>query len=238
MRDRPGRPGQGPLLRGPRMKSLPDWCDFAKQTNRVTMKSPVDRKENMAGEFGDLDRRFLLRILPGLRLVGAIRMAFDLRKLTIAAPGIGIASEGLVDSGLAVSRVSVNHSRPVCVRWEREASISARSHGRLTFFGSSFPALQSHFAICSFRCWLSSILGATWATMLHAILRMTWLFLVWGICGGAICRIAVVRIAADPADGCYRGASIFPASGASLVLAPYFPLLGSCFARRFLRRLA
>ena len=42
----------------------------------------------MPGEVCYPDRRFLLRILPGLRIVGAIRMAFDLRKLMIAALGL------------------------------------------------------------------------------------------------------------------------------------------------------
>ena len=32
-----------------------------------------------------------------------------------------------------------------------------------------------------------------WLTMLHAMLGVAWLFVVWGLCGGAIARIAVVQ---------------------------------------------
>ena len=32
-----------------------------------------------------------------------------------------------------------------------------------------------------------------WATMLHALLGVVWLIVVWGVCGGAIARIAVVQ---------------------------------------------
>ena len=42
----------------------------------------------------NLDRRFLRRVFPGLRLVGAIRMAFDLRKLVIAALGLALLQLG------------------------------------------------------------------------------------------------------------------------------------------------
>ena len=48
----------------------------------------------MSDESGYLDRRFLRRVFPGLRLVGAIRMAFDLRKLIIAALGLALLQLG------------------------------------------------------------------------------------------------------------------------------------------------
>ena len=48
----------------------------------------------MPGEVCNLDRRFLRRVFPGFRLVGAIRMAFDLRKLIIAALGLALLQLG------------------------------------------------------------------------------------------------------------------------------------------------
>ena len=46
------------------------------------------------------DRRSLTRFFPALRLVGAIRLAFDLRKLIIAAIGLALLQPGwsLLDS--------------------------------------------------------------------------------------------------------------------------------------------
>ena len=48
----------------------------------------------MADEALNLDQRTLKRLFPGLRLVGAIRSAFDLRKLVIAALGLALLQLG------------------------------------------------------------------------------------------------------------------------------------------------
>ncbi len=48
----------------------------------------------MTGEVCNLDRRLLSRLFPGLRMVGAIRMAFDLRKMIIAALGLALLQAG------------------------------------------------------------------------------------------------------------------------------------------------
>ena len=65
--------------------------------------------------------------------------------------------------------------------------------------------------------------------MLHAILGLIWLFVVWGICGGAICRIAIVRVAAMRQTGVREALRFSLRSAGSLILAPFFPLLGLAF---------
>ncbi len=68
--------------------------------------------------------------------------------------------------------------------------------------------------------------------MLHAVLALSWLFMVWGICGGAICRIAVVRVARMEQTGLGSAIGFARRHAASLILAPFLPLAGlaSCAA--------
>jgi hypothetical protein len=63
-----------------------------------------------------------------------------------------------------------------------------------------------------------------WTAMLHAILGLGWLFLIWGICGGAICRIAVVRVARMQQTSIDKAIGFSIVRGFSLILAPLIPL--------------
>src|SRR5262249_12410881 len=148
----------------------------------------------MTGEICYPDRRFLRRVFPGLRLVGAIRMAFDIRKLMIAALGLALLRLGwavldrLFPGSAAITPDTPLAVGPATVDFQSESwplAALAHAHERL-----SEP----------FRNLLSPLLAlfnpqSDWATMLHAVVGIAWLLLVWGICGGAICRIAVVRVA-------------------------------------------
>ena len=67
-----------------------------------------DGEDGVADEADNLDRRSLTRLFPGLRLVGAIRQAFDLRKLVIAALGLALLQLGwaMLDGLFPVRRPS------------------------------------------------------------------------------------------------------------------------------------
>src|SRR5262249_34912973 len=67
-----------------------------------------------------------------------------------------------------------------------------------------------------------------WAAMLHAILALGWLFLIWGICGGAICRIAVVRVARLHQTGIGKALGFSFQKAAPLIGAPSITL--ACLA--------
>ena len=124
--------------------------------------------------------------------------------------GVGAAAARLVDPGPAVSRLGRSHSRHVSSGLsEPDFDLGAGSWAISMFSGSSTTGSQSRSAICSLRSWLSSILAAIGRPCCMRSWRMVWLFVVWGICGGAICRIAVVRVARHAADRGRRGDRLF-----------------------------
>jgi hypothetical protein len=177
----------------------------------------------MPGEDYYPDRRFLLRILPGLRIVGAIRMAFDLRKLVIAALGLALLQLGwllldrLFPASAAVTPDISAVMGPVGDASGGDSWVSAglrHAHERL-----SQP----------FRDLLSPLLAlfdprSDWAAMLHSILGMAWLLMVWGICGGAICRIVIVRVARMQQTGIGQALSFALHKAFPLILAPFIAL--------------
>jgi len=148
----------------------------------------------MPGEPINFDRRFLSRLFPGLRLVGAIRMAFDLRKLVIAALGLALLQlgwavlDGLFPASAAMTPSISFSVGQICIDSGDQSWASAglrRAHERLAEpFWNLVSPLMALFDPQS-----------DWASLLHAVLAMTWLLLIWAICGCAICRIAVVRVA-------------------------------------------
>jgi hypothetical protein len=60
--------------------------------------------------------------------------------------------------------------------------------------------------------------------MLHALLALSWLILIWGICGGAICRIAVVRAARMQQTGLGQALGFSLHNALKLIVAPFIPL--------------
>ena len=65
--------------------------------------------------------------------------------------------------------------------------------------------------------------------MLHALLSLTWLIVVWGILGGAIARITMVRVAKMRQAGVAEALRFSVRLALPLVLAPCCPLLGLFF---------
>jgi hypothetical protein len=187
------------------------------------MKLPENPENDMPGEACYPDRRFLLRILPGLRIVGAIRMAFDLRKLVIAALGLALLHLGwwLLDrifpASAAVTPDLSAVMGPIGDDWGGESWTSAglrHAHERLSGpFKDLFSPLMAIFDP-----------RGNWAAMLHAILGLTWLLLIWGICGGAICRIAIVRVAQTQQTGIGQALGFSLQKAFPLILAPFIAL--------------
>ena len=182
----------------------------------------------MTGEDLNLDRRTLRRLFPGLRLVGAIRMAFDLRKLVIAALGLALLQLGwsildrLFPGSTAVTPASSTAGLSIELDFHAETWISASLWQAHEGLSEPFRNLLSP---------LSALFDPRggWVAMLHALLAMAWLFLVWGICGGAICRIAVVRVARMQQTGIGAAISFARRNAVSLTLSPFIPLGGLAF---------
>jgi hypothetical protein len=64
-----------------------------------------------------------------------------------------------------------------------------------------------------------------WGTMGHALLALIWLMIVWGICGGAIARIAVVQFAGPRVCGIVASLRFALRAAGSLIGAPLCPLM-------------
>jgi hypothetical protein len=177
----------------------------------------------MRGEDCDPDRRSLLRILPGLRIVGAIRMAFDLRKLVIAALGLALLHLGwsvldrLFPASAAVTPDLSAVVGPIGYDSGGDSWATAglrHAHERLSGpFKDLFSPLMAFFDP-----------RGNWAAMLHAILGLAWLLLIWGICGGAICRIAIVRVARMQQTGIGQALGFSVQKAFPLILAPFIAL--------------
>ncbi len=172
-----------------------------------------------------VDRRSLSRLFPGLRFVGALRLAFDFRKLIIAALGLLLLQLGwtLLDSLFPAmdgvtphlstrSRAPDIQLEALSWSWSEFSSI----HGRVS---EPFQVLAAPMLVL-FRP------GSAWLTMLHALSSVVWLFVVWGICGGAICRIAIVQVARLQQTGIAQALKFSFRRASTLIVAPLLPVLG------------
>ncbi len=176
------------------------------------------------------DRRSWNRLLPALRLVGAIRQAFDLRKLVIAALGLALLQSGwllldrLVPPGADATPDVFESSAPTSRLADKD-------------FWSSVNPLQYHSRLSEpVRLLAVPLLALVepssgWGRMLHALLSLIWLLIIWGICGGAISRIAIVQIATMRHDETHRRRAVCSAIAGPLILAPLCPLLGVAYLR-------
>jgi hypothetical protein len=174
------------------------------------------------------DRRSLTRLFPALRLVGAIRQAFDLRKLIIAALGLALLQPGwtlldrLVPSAadttpdlLAPTIWAKSVSEPDFWSWETVSGLHFRLSEPVRLLTAPLFAFVEP--------------GAGWGRMMHALLSLIWLIAVWGICGGAISRIAIVQAATMRQTGSIDALRFALAKAGPLILAPLCPLLGIAF---------
>jgi hypothetical protein len=155
-------------------------------------------------------------------------MAFDPRKLAIAALGMILLQAGwaLMDLAMPASHavtplpLSAN-GMPVASaeRWEQIGDLALAMAGRV------FEPIRL------LTTPLRSLIDPArdWGTMFHALLGILWLFVVWGICGGAIARLAVLQEAQMRQPGIGEGVRFALRSAPALILAPLCPLFAMGF---------
>lgn len=154
-------------------------------------------------------------------------MAFDLRKLIIAALGVVLlqlgwslcdglfAGSSPVTPGVYDSVASRGPETGADWTWETVASLHFRLWEPVGVLTTPLFTLIEPLR--------------SWGTMLHAVLSLVWLLVVWGICGGAICRIAIVQVAELRQTGVSNALRFAIKSSGKLIVAPLCPLLGVAF---------
>jgi hypothetical protein len=172
-----------------------------------------------------VDRRSLIRLFPGLRLLGALRLAFDFRKLIIAAIGLALLQFGW--SFLDRLFPGADVVTPDLFESSRASGIQLEA---LNWTWSEFAIIHARVSE-PFQILVTPVLvlfnpRGGWLTMLHALLSLVWLFIVWGISGAAICRIAIVQVAKLQQTGIAQALSFSFRRATTLIVAPLLPLLG------------
>jgi hypothetical protein len=179
-------------------------------------------------EFSIPERRQLVRLFPALRLFGAIRLAFDLRKLLIAALGLAIFQSGwtLLDQLVPAAADTTPALFAPSLAWKGPSEPG---------FWSSETLAELHYRLSEpFRLLATPLFallepGTGWLRMLHAISSVIWLIVVWGICGGAIARIAIVQAARQRQTSTTAALRFALAKSGPLIMAPLCPLFGVAF---------
>jgi hypothetical protein len=167
-------------------------------------------------------------LFPALRLVAAIRLAFDLRKLVIAALGLALLQmgwsllDGLLPSAaggtpdvLESSVPTQSASEPRPWLWDSASRLHSRLSEPVRLLATPLFALVEP--------------GRGWQRMLHALSSVIWLFIVWGICGGAISRIVIVQVATTRQPRVVEAVRFALTNAGPLILAPICPLIGVAF---------
>jgi hypothetical protein len=171
------------------------------------------------------DRRSSYRLFLWLRLVATIRLAFDPRKLALAAVGVVFLSLGwsllnlTLPASAAVTPVPYPFVPSAAGRWERLTGLPDVVAARLIRVSEPVRLLTTP---------LGALLdpAAGWGTMVHALLGLIWLMVVWGICGGAIARLAVVQLSTARQPRLGESLSFALRSAGPLIIAPLCPLGG------------
>jgi hypothetical protein len=160
-------------------------------------------------------------------MMASIRMAFDARKLIIAAAGLVLLQLGwsLLD---LIFRGSIEVTPDVL---PGDAVLRA-TDGLGWSMVEGIPLPHRLFEPARILIApLSALLNprSDWLAMLHALLGLVWLMGVWGFCGGAIARIACVQEAHARQPGIGEAVRFAWRTGPSLILAPIYPLVGLAF---------
>jgi hypothetical protein len=174
------------------------------------------------------DRRSLTRLLPVLRLVAAIRQAFDLRKLMIAALGLALLQPGWVLLDRLVP-TGADTTPDLFASSDNANSLSEAGFWSPGTLAGLHARLSEPFRLLATPLLVVVDPGSGRARMLHALLGVIWLVIVWGISGGAICRIAIVQVAALRQMTVIDALRFAMANAGPLIGAPLCPLIGIAF---------
>lgn len=182
----------------------------------------------MAGDGFRLDQVAVFRQFPGLRILSAIRLAFDFKKVMIAAAGLV-----LLEAGWSVFDWLLPQSADVTpeVFWTTESARFRPPGLAWPNYPSALLNAQLLEPVWVLITPLSALVNpaSDWARMFHGLLGLLWLVLVWGICGGAIARIALLQIAKQQQMAITAAFRFAVRFAASFCLAPFCPLLGILF---------
>jgi hypothetical protein len=168
------------------------------------------------------------RGLGALRLVAAIRLAFDPRKVAIAALGLLILQVGwaifdiLLPASAGVTPDLFGPPPPVTTPAEGWNWLGERATASTLRLSEPIRLLTT-----PLRILLDP--ASEWGAMLHALLGLVWLAVVWGVCGGAIARLAVIQEAQMRQPGIGEAIRFALRSAATLIVAPLCPLFGMAF---------
>jgi hypothetical protein len=169
----------------------------------------------------------LTRSLPSTRLIAAIRLAFDLRKLVIAVTGLLFLQFGWSSLDWifpASASVSPAMSLPSMLMY-----LPATRVGIWDEFANLNSLISEPLRLLTTPLFAMFEPGVGGARMLRAFLSLLWVIIVWGICGGAIARIAIVQMAMVRQTGIGEALRFSIRSARPLIVAPLCPLLGVAF---------
>lgn len=156
---------------------------------------------------------------PALRIVAAVRMAFDGRKLIIAAAGLlslqlgwSLLDRAFPDSAALTPDLAApeaDNRLSADLSWTTDGPPGRLFEPARNLIGPLLALLNP---------------GSPWSVMLHALLAIAWLIVVWGYFGGAIARIAASQEAQARQPGIGEALRFAKRSAPSLILTPVYPL--------------
>lgn len=166
--------------------------------------------------------------IHGQRILAAARLAFDVRKLTIAVAGLMVMQLGwtILDGAFAGSAEvtpAVLETGEVMVRPSERFSWSWGTVQRLShrlFEPSRMLLMPLETFLDPHSPGLSKV---------HAFVAVLWLFLVWGPAGGAIARMAVIQAGRSRRVGIGEAVRFGGKSAVPLIVSSLCPLIGLAF---------
>ena len=182
----------------------------------------------MPDELSNSGRRVWNRIYLAFGVGRAVRETFDFKKLAIAALGLALLQAGwslldrLVPSSIGITPSLFN--LPFSAMTPPPAGFGPADYLRHALFRLSEPA---RVLIAP----LSAIVepGGGGIQIVHSFARLLWLFVLWGFCGGAIARIAIIRFATMRTTRLIDAVRFAWHSARPLVLASLCPVIGLAF---------
>lgn len=165
------------------------------------------------------------RAFPGIRLFRGVQLAFDARKVILAA--LGLVAQWLGWWGLGAAFDRATSPRPEILP---RLLVESRTQAELGDWlrASSSAVADPVFNLARpFARVLDPAIGAP--DMLRASALALWIALVWGLFGGAIARIAVVDLAARERIGVWKALRFAAGRLVALVGAPLSPFVGLGF---------
>src|SRR4051794_37620664 len=139
---------------------------------------------------------------PWLRLLHAARQAFDLHRLVLAALGLVLLQAGwdILGRLFPGSPGAMPEVFPQVGNFPAVTVDSLGSHARELIAGAAWRLLEPARVLAEpIRAFFE--LGQDAASSLHAFLGMLWAIVVWGLVGGAIARLALVRASRSADEG-------------------------------------